>query len=73
MRFGRHSTVKQILDDPQARAVLLKHVPAVEKHPDLDQALFMTIDEAASYPESDISKEQYEAIIRDLSKIGEGE
>ena len=69
MGYGRHSTVKQILDNEKARAVLLKHAPKADKHPDLADALFMTIDEAASYPEANISRAQLEAIVKELGQI----
>jgi hypothetical protein len=71
MAFGRHSTIKQILDSPEARAVLLKHVPGADKHPDLPQALYMSLEEAASYPEAGLTPSRLQALLADLEAIEE--
>jgi hypothetical protein len=71
MAFGRQSTIKEILDHPQARAVLLKHVPGADKHPDLPSALYMSLQEAATYPEAGLAPAKLEALVADLEAIEE--
>ena len=71
MRFGLHSTLKQILDSEKARAVLLKHSPGADQHPDLAQALYMTIAEIATYPQAELSPSQLEALVNELQAIEE--
>ena len=69
MRFNRHSTVRQVLANEKARAVLEKHVPGVSAHPDLPMAMDMSLAEAASYPEAGISRDQLEALVAELEKL----
>lgn len=69
MAFNRHSTVRQVLDDDAAREVLLKHVPGALTHPDLDMAMDMSLSTVASYPESGLTRETFEALVADLEKL----
>ncbi len=69
MPFDRHSTVRQVLADERARALLERHVPGASTHPDLDMAMDMSLADAATYPEAGVSREQLEALVADLEKL----
>ena len=69
MGFSKMSTVRQVLADDAARAVLERHIPGVSAHPQLPAAMDMTLSEVASYPEAGISPEKFAALIADLEKV----
>jgi hypothetical protein len=69
MPFTRFSTVKQVLDNEAARAVLEKHLPGALNHPDLSMAMFMSLAEVATYPESGLTKPGLEALVAELEKL----
>ncbi|MFN8493489.1 MAG: hypothetical protein U0350_38170 [Caldilineaceae bacterium] len=69
MAFNVYSTIQELLANPAARAILEKHVPGASTHPQLDQALSMTLGEVAMYPESGLNREKLQAILADLAKL----
>ncbi len=69
MPFNRHSTVRQVLANEKARAVLEKHVPGASTHPDLPMAMDMSLGEAASYPEAGVNSDELEALVAELEKL----
>ena len=69
MGFNRHSTVRQVLANERARALLEKHVPGASTHPDLSMAMDMSLAEAASYPEAGVGRDQLEALVAELEKL----
>ena len=70
MAFGANSTIRELMDNEQARAVVEKHLPGASAHPMLPQAWYMTLREVSYYPEAGMSRAQFEAIVADLAKIG---
>jgi hypothetical protein len=64
--------VHEILRDPRARAVIEKHAPGATNHPMIYQAMYMSLGEAVSYPESGISPQQFAAIVADLGQLDQG-
>lgn len=70
MSFSINSTVRQIMADERARAVVEKHLPGASRHPDLPQAMHMTLREVSYYPESGLTPEKLKAIDEDLQQIG---
>jgi hypothetical protein len=69
VRFDRYSTVRQVLDDPKAREVLLRHVPGALTHPDLGMAMDMSLASVAGYPESGLTTRTFEALVADLERL----
>lgn len=69
MTFNIYSTVRELLNDERAKAVLEKHLPGVSTHPRLPEALYLSLGEVASYPEAGISQEKLQAILADLAQI----
>jgi hypothetical protein len=70
MAFNIYSTIRELLNDERARAVIEKHLPGASTHPRLPEALYMSLGEVASYPESGITPEELQAILADLAQIG---
>jgi len=70
MTFGAHSTIRQLLANEAAKAIIEKHLPGATNHPQLDMALDMTLREVATYPEANISAEKLKAIVADLEQLG---
>jgi hypothetical protein len=69
MAFGSNSTVRDVMENEQAKAVLEKHMPGVSSHPLLPQAWYMTLREVSMYPESGMTADKYKAIITDLEAL----
>lgn len=72
MALSGDSTLKEILDNDAARAILDKHVPGLSNHPQIDMGLSMSLKAVAGYAEAGISPQALQAIIDDLAKLGEG-
>jgi hypothetical protein len=69
MAFGANSTIRELMENEQARAVVERHLPGASKHPQLSQAWYMTLREVSYYPEAGMTPAQFEAIVKDLAKL----
>jgi hypothetical protein len=69
MGFSINSTVGEIMANDRAREVVEKHMPGATTHPQLYQALYMTVREIAMYPESGLTTDKLEALLSDLERI----
>lgn len=69
MPFSLNSTVREILANEQAKAVVERHLPGASTHPDLPQALHMTLRDVSYYPESGLTQAKLKAIEEDLKKL----
>ncbi len=69
MPYTINSTVREILADERAKAVLEKHMPGATSHPQLPEAMYMTLREVAMYPESGLTPQKLQAILDDLAKL----
>lgn len=72
MALSAHSTLREILANQQAKAVLEKHLPGATAHPDLPMALHMSLREASFYPEAaqaGLTQEKLQAIDSDLKAL----
>jgi hypothetical protein len=67
--FNASSTVREVIENDRARAVLEKHLPGASNHPLLPQAWYMTLREVSMYPESGMAADKYQAILDDLAEI----
>ena len=73
MSYTMHSTLRDILSDERAKAVLEKHMPGASSHPDLPMAMHMTLQQISYYPEAaeaGLSQETLQAIDADLKALG---
>jgi alpha-L-rhamnosidase len=68
-RFSTRTTIGALLADPQARAVVEKHLPRITKDPRVDQALGMTLREAAPYEPTILTEELLGTLDRELAAI----
>jgi hypothetical protein len=69
MAFSQSSLVKDVMADARARAVIEKHLPGATAHPQLYDALYMTIGEVAAFPQVGISRQTIQAILDDLAEL----
>ncbi|RIK56260.1 MAG: hypothetical protein DCC57_03610 [Chloroflexi bacterium] len=69
MAFTRASLVKDILANPAARAVVERHLPGATNHPQIYEAMYMTLGEVATYPESGLNQQKLQLILADLAQI----
>lgn len=69
MPFNARSLVRDILANPEARAVVERHLPGAINHPQLYEAMYMTLGEVATYPESGLNPQKLQALVADLEKI----
>jgi hypothetical protein len=70
MAFSADSKLGDLLDNPAAKAVLLRHVPEVgTAGPMLNMARGMTLKMVAAFPQAKMSPEKLQAIVADLEKL----
>jgi len=68
--FTGDSTLEEILDNEKAKAVLMKHLPDILSHPDLEiHKAYSSLNEIASSPEIQLAPEIVKAIVADLNKL----
>jgi hypothetical protein len=69
MGFSIDSTIRQILGDDRAKAVLDQHLPGASTHPQIGMGMGMTLREIATYPEAGLSREKLAALDADLKAL----
>lgn len=69
MAYSVNSTVRELLSDERAKAVIEKYIPGASSHPDLPQAMHMTLREVSYYPESGLTQEKLKAIDEALRQL----
>lgn len=69
MAFDINSRVRDIIEDERAKAILDKHVPGASTHPQLGEALHMTLREVSWYPESGLTPEKLKDLVEDLEAL----
>jgi len=72
MAFTLETTLGEILDNPQAKAVLDKHLPGVTSNPMVGMAKGMTLNMILSMPQAaqlGLTKEKVEALLAEANKL----
>lgn len=69
MAFNIYSTIRQLLADERAKALIEKHIPGATTHPQLPEAMHMTLGEVSSYPESGLTPDKLRALLEDLARL----
>ncbi|MEW5873425.1 MAG: hypothetical protein AB1894_29460 [Chloroflexota bacterium] len=72
MNVTLDTTLGQILDDPQAKAVLDQHLPGVSSNPMVAMAKGMTLNMILSMPQAaqlGLTKEKVEAVLAQINKL----
>ena len=70
MTFTLNSTLGELLDNPQARAVIDKQAPGVSTHPMVGMARGMSIGMIVSMPQAaqlGLTKEKAEALLAEIN------
>ena len=71
MAFTLDTTVGELLDNPQAKAVLEKQLPGVSTHPMVAMARGMTLNMIVAMPQAaqlGLTKEKAEALLVEVNK-----
>lgn len=68
-KLSTESLVSEILDNPQAKEVLIKHVPTVKDNEQFDMARGMPLRAIQAYAEDTFTDKILDAIDADLAKI----
>ena len=69
MPFNASSTIRDLIADERARAIIERHMPGASKHPDLPQAMYMSLREVSYYPESGLTPSKLKEIDEELKQI----
>ena len=70
MAFSADTKFGELLDNPAAKAVLLKHLPEMASAgPMLNMARGMTLKAVAGFPQAKISPDKLQAIVTDLQQL----
>jgi hypothetical protein len=71
MAFTMDSTLGQIIDNPQAKAVLEQYIPGVSDNPMLAMAKGMTLNMVVAMPQAaqyGITKDKVEKVLAEINK-----
>jgi hypothetical protein len=72
MAFTLDTTLGQLLDNPQAKAVLEQQLPGISTHPMIAMARGMSLNMIVSMPQAaqvGLTKEKAEAILVEVNKV----
>lgn len=64
------STLKELMENPDAIAVLEKYSPGFTKNPMLKLSMGFTLDKCVRFPQAKMSEEQIKAFEEDLKSLG---
>lgn len=68
-KFTIDTPIEKLAADPQAKAVLDKHMPGFDKHPYYDQAKVMSVKAIAPFSQGMITEDMLAKIAADLAEI----
>jgi hypothetical protein len=71
MAYTLDTTLGEILDNPQAKAILDQHVPGASNHPMIAMAKGMSLNMILSMPQAaqvGLTKEKAEAVLAEINK-----
>ena len=69
MAISMDSTLKEILESPEAVAIVEKYSPGFSKNPQLKMALGMKLGMCVRFPQAKMTKEQIKALEEDLKTL----
>ena len=69
-KFTINTKVKELLNDPDALAILESYVPNLSKQPQIKMAYGMTCKTMLGFPQSGLSKDQIAEIDKKLQALG---
>ncbi len=68
MKYSVQTILGQLLKDERAKGILEKHIPGSTSHPQLHQALHMTLMEISQFPQAKLSQATLKEILLDLNE-----
>ena len=69
-RFTKDTKLKEILNDPDACAILQKWYPVDLKNPLMKMAYGMTLEECFGFPQVEFTEDQKQQIYQELETLG---
>lgn len=69
MSYSIESTVRDLLENDAAKAVVEQHLPGISDHPQIDMARGMSLSTVAKYTDGLISQDALEKIDADLKAL----
>ena len=69
MAFSVDSTLKDLIADERAVEILRKHLPGHRNDPRVQEVLYYSLRQIATYPEAGISQDKLKAIDEDLKAL----
>lgn len=71
MAFTTDDSIGDLLDDPAAKAVLLKHMPGIAEHPQIGmaKAMGLSLKAVAGFSAGKITDEMLDAAGKDLAAL----
>lgn len=70
-KFSSDSEVGQLLDNPAAKAVLIKHIPAIAQDEQIEMARSMSLRSLQQYAPDDLSDQLLAKIDADLAQLSD--
>ena len=70
MAFDVNSKMKDLMANPEAKAIIEKYVPGYWDNPQSKQSFGMTLKVLSSFPQAKIFKDNLAKILEDLAKLG---
>jgi hypothetical protein len=70
MAITLESTLKEVLDNPQAAAILDKYSPGFSKNPMLKLGMGMTLRKCVSFPQAKLTADQIKSLEEELIALG---
>lgn len=70
-RFSAQTSMALILDNPDARAIMAKYLPAIMADPQIDGARVISLGELATYIPADLTPEVMTKLLADLNNLAE--
>jgi len=69
-KFSLDTKLKDIMNDPEAKAVLISYLPEMADNPQLKMAFSMKLSKVLSFPQVPLTKEQIAEIDQKLQALG---
>lgn len=69
-KFTKDSKLKELLDDPEATAILQKYYPVDTSNPLMRMAYGMTLEKCLSFPQVGLTDSQKQEMYDELAALG---
>ncbi len=69
MAYTAQSTLREIIADPDASAILDKHLPGASTHPMLEQGLDMSLEAISQVPEAGLTARRLAGMVKGFAKL----